>query len=100
MQEIEKDIQNHRIILYMKGTKDMPLCGFSARVVDLLNDCHAEFVTRNILDSPELRQAIKEYSDWPTLPQLYIDQEFVGGCDIVVELYNSGELQKLINNEN
>lgn len=96
--QIQADIKNNPIILYMKGSKLMPQCGFSAKVVYILKQLNADFETRNVLESDELRQAIKEVSDWPTLPQLYINQEFVGGCDIVTELYDSGELQKLVDN--
>lgn len=94
--EIEKDIQTHPIILYMKGNRLMPQCGFSARVVHILEELGKPYETRNVLEDDELRQAIKEYSDWPTLPQLYIKGEFIGGCDIVTELYETGELEKLI----
>lgn len=80
----------------MKGDKDMPRCGFSARVVDILNHYGVEFATRDVLKSEELRQAIKEYSDWPTLPQLYVNGEFIGGCDIVTELHQNGELKALL----
>ncbi|MDN3504843.1 MAG: Grx4 family monothiol glutaredoxin [Rhabdochlamydiaceae bacterium] len=97
--DIKKDIAANRIILYMKGSKMMPMCGFSARVVEALRECGADFETRNILEDENLRAAIKEFSDWPTLPQLYIDQEFIGGCDIVLELFESGELQRLVDNE-
>lgn len=95
-QEIASDIADNRIILFMKGNAQFPQCGFSARVVQILNELQAEFVTRDILQDEELRQAIKEYSDWPTLPQLYIDGEFIGGCDIVTELFQNGELQHLV----
>jgi monothiol glutaredoxin len=82
----------------MKGDKQFPQCGFSARVVQILNELEADFVTRDILQDEELRQAIKEYSEWPTLPQLYIDGEFIGGCDIVTEMFQSGDLQPLVSN--
>lgn len=94
---IREDIENNPVILYMKGTKLMPQCGFSARVVEILKKCEVPFVTRNVLDSNELRQGIKDYSDWPTIPQLYINGEFIGGCDIVTELFQNGELQVLLN---
>lgn len=95
-EEIAKDIAEHRIILFMKGTKEMPMCGFSAKVVSALNNLGAEYMTRNVLEDELLREGIKEYSDWPTIPQLYIDGEFVGGCDITVELYRNGELAKMV----
>ncbi len=93
--EIKKDIDANRIILYMKGSKLMPMCGFSARVVDILNQLGMPFETRDVLQDDELRSSIKEHSNWPTLPQLYIDGQFVGGCDIVTELFQTGELAKL-----
>jgi monothiol glutaredoxin len=97
-EEIAQDIESNRIVLYMKGDKQFPQCGFSARVVQILNELEADFVTRDILQDEELRQAIKEYSEWPTLPQLYIDGEFIGGCDIVTEMFQSGDLQPLVSN--
>jgi monothiol glutaredoxin len=93
--QIEEDIKKHPVILYMKGTKLMPTCGFSAQVVTLLNACKVPFETRNVLESEELREAIKKFSDWPTIPQLYIKQQFIGGCDIATALFESGELQKM-----
>lgn len=94
---IQNDIQNNRVILYMKGNKTSPLCGFSARVVEILMMAGVDdFATRNVLENEELRQGIKDFSNWPTIPQLYINGEFVGGCDIVTELYQSGELQQLL----
>ena len=80
----------------MKGSKLMPVCGFSAQVVSLLNSLEVPYVTRNVLEDDLLRSAIKAYSDWPTIPQLYINSEFIGGCDIVTELFDSGELKKMI----
>lgn len=96
LNSIKEDVKKHPVILYMKGSKAMPLCGFSGRVVEILKDLNVEFETRDVLKNEELRQAIKEYSDWPTLPQLYINGEFIGGCDIVSELYENGELEKLL----
>ena len=95
-EEIEKDLEKHPVILYMKGTDEMPMCGFSGRVVEILNKLGINFESRNILEDEELRAGIKEFSSWPTLPQLYIKKKFVGGCDIVMELFETGELQKLI----
>ena len=94
--QIAKDIQNNSVILFMKGSKQMPLCGFSAKVVNVLKELQVDFVTRNVLDDDDLREGIKNYSNWPTLPQLYIKGQFVGGCDIVLELYESGELKELL----
>ena len=96
MQKIKQDIEDNRIILFMKGTKEIPMCGFSGTVVEVLKRLDADFVTRNVLDDEDLRAKIKEYSNWPTLPQLYINKEFVGGCDIILQLYESGELEKLV----
>ena len=97
--QIKKIIEDNKVVLFMKGTPKMPMCGFSAAVVSILNILEVEFLGINILDSDELRQGIKEYSDWPTIPQLYIDQEFVGGCDIVQDMYKNGELQKLLSHD-
>ncbi len=94
--QIESDIKGNRVMLYMKGDAQQPMCGFSGRVVEILNSYGVPFKTFNILENEEVRSGIKEYSDWPTLPQLYIDGEFVGGCDIVTELHQTGELSKLL----
>jgi len=94
--KIESDIEAHPIILFMKGSRLMPLCGFSGQVVEILNSLGVSFETRNVLEDDELRQAIKEYSNWPTIPQLYINGEFIGGCDIVRELYKEGTLAEMV----
>jgi monothiol glutaredoxin len=94
--EIEKDIRENKVLLYMKGTPAMPQCGFSAQVVAILNKLGVSFASRNIFEREDLRQGMKEFSDWPTFPQLYINGEFIGGCDIVTELAGSGELQQLL----
>ena len=99
MKTIDEDVKNTKVLLFMKGNKLMPMCGFSARVVDILNHLNADYETRNVLEDDELRAAIKVYSDWPTLPQLYVNGEFIGGCDIVMQLFESGELAKLLNDE-
>ena len=91
-QAISEEVQANNIILYMKGSKVMPMCGFSGRVVDVLEDIGADFETRDVLTDPALRIAIKEFSDWPTLPQLYVGGEFIGGCDIIMSLHRSGDL--------
>lgn len=96
MQEIEQEIAANPVILYMKGTKEMPMCGFSAAVVQVLKDVGAEFKDVNVLADPDKREAIKRFSDWPTLPQLYVGGQFVGGCDIVREMQNKGELEPLV----
>lgn len=94
--QIRNDIQQHDIVLYMKGTKKLPQCGFSSVVATILERVGVDVYDVNILADQELRQAIKEFSDWPTIPQLYIKGEFIGGCDIVREMYESGELQALL----
>lgn len=96
LETIENQLSNHAVVLYMKGTPDFPQCGFSNRAVQVLDACNAEFLAVNILEDMELREALKQYSNWPTYPQLYIKGELVGGCDIMMDLYNSGELQKQI----
>ena len=93
---IKEDVEKHPVILFMKGSKLMPLCGFSGRVVEILSQCGVDFETRNVLEDDELRQGIKEFSNWPTLPQLYVDGKFVGGCDIVMQLHEQGELEKIL----
>jgi monothiol glutaredoxin len=94
--EIEKTVENNKVVLYMKGTKDFPQCGFSATVVQILKNLNVNFVDINVLTNPEIREGIKEFSDWPTIPQLYIDGEFIGGCDIVKEMFQAQELQQLL----
>lgn len=92
---IRETIQKNDVVLFMKGTKMMPQCGFSSRVAGVLNYMGVEFADVNVLADPEIRQGIKEFSDWPTIPQLYVKGEFVGGCDIVTEMTLSGELDTL-----
>ena len=89
---IQADISANKVMLYMKGNKDMPMCGFSNQVVHILNQSGVEYEAKNVLEDDVLRQAIKEFSDWPTIPQLYVNGEFIGGCDIVTELFQSGDL--------
>jgi monothiol glutaredoxin len=94
---IKKQITDNAIILYMKGTAQFPQCGFSSRAVSILQSCGAKsFATVNILEDADLRQGIKDYSNWPTIPQLYIQGEFIGGSDIMAEMHESGELKELI----
>ena len=93
---ITSDITENPVMLYMKGNALMPQCGFSARVVAILNHMKVPFKTANVLEDPELREGIKQFSNWPTVPQLYVKGEFVGGCDIVTEMYQSGELESLL----
>lgn len=94
--EIKEAVDAHDVVLFMKGTKTMPQCGFSSRVAAILGYMAVDFHDVNILASDELRQGIKEFSDWPTTPQLYVKKEFVGGCDIVTEMTMSGELDTLL----
>ena len=94
---IKKQVTEHPVVLYMKGTPDFPQCGFSANVVNILKACGVEnMFTVDVLSNPEIRQGVKEYANWPTIPQLYVNGEFVGGSDILTEMYQSGELQKLL----
>ncbi|MDA8362357.1 MAG: Grx4 family monothiol glutaredoxin [Gammaproteobacteria bacterium] len=93
---IKQQISDNKIILYMKGTPQFPQCGFSGRSVQLLQACGAKFSSVDILVDPEIREGIKQFSNWPTIPQLYIKGQFIGGCDIMTELYQKGELQRLV----
>jgi monothiol glutaredoxin len=92
---IDETVKANDVVLYMKGTKDMPQCGFSSRVAGVLNFMGVDFADVNVLADEEIRQGIKDYSDWPTIPQLYVKGEFVGGCDIITEMTLSGELDQL-----
>ena len=96
-QNIENEIKSNDVMLFMKGTPVFPQCGFSARVVDILTKVGVKFGSVNVLDSDEMREGIKQYSNWPTIPQLYVKNEFIGGCDIVSEMFESGELLELLN---
>ena len=94
---IKEQVTTHPVVLYMKGTISQPQCGFSANAVNVLNACGVENIFAvDVLVDPEIRQGIKDFSNWPTIPQLYVKGEFVGGSDIVMEMYQSGELQKLL----
>lgn len=95
-QRIKGLIEGHRVVLFMKGNKMFPQCGFSAQVLEILKRSGAEFETHNILADPDLRQGLKEYSNWPTFPQLYVDGKLVGGCDIVTQMYESGDLAPML----
>ena len=92
--KIEAIINEHAVVLFMKGTSKMPQCGFSSRVAGILNYLQVDFKDVNVLEDDEIRQGIKDFSDWPTIPQLYVKKEFVGGCDIVKEMFENGELKK------
>jgi monothiol glutaredoxin len=95
-QRIEEQLSSYPVLLYMKGTPDFPQCGFSARVVAALRALEAKFAYVNIFEDPEVREGLKSYSNWPTFPQLYINGELIGGCDIAVEMYESGELAQML----
>jgi monothiol glutaredoxin len=95
-ERIDELVQNNKIVVFMKGSKLMPQCGFSNNVVQILNILGVPYETVDVLSDPEIRMGIKEYSNWPTIPQLYIDGEFVGGSDIAIEMYQSGELQEKV----
>jgi len=96
LEEIQGEIRDNKVVLYMKGTPSFPMCGFSAATVKVLREIGAPFKAVDVLAEPEKREAIKEYSNWPTVPQLYVDGKFVGGCDIVREMHGRGELAPLI----
>lgn len=93
---IDQLVQNNKVLVFMKGNKLMPQCGFSNNVVQILNILRVDYETVDILQDQELRQGVKEYSDWPTIPQVYINGEFIGGSDIMLELYQNGELQQIV----
>ena len=99
LERIEQEINDHPIVLFMKGTPIFPQCGFSAMVVQVLTEMGAKFKSIDVLNEPTIRDGIKQYSDWPTIPQLYVKGEFVGGCDIIREMYESGELTELFSNK-
>lgn len=95
-EQIKSLIDDNRVLLFMKGDRNTPMCGFSARAVAVVNALGLPFQTVNVLEDPAIRQGIKDYSNWPTIPQLYIDGQFVGGSDIVMQMWESGELQQLV----
>ena len=98
-QRIDDLVKNHRVVLFMKGTAQFPMCGFSGRAIQILKACGVDpksVATVNVLEDPEIRQGIKEYSNWPTIPQLYVKGEFIGGSDIMMEMYDSGELKQVL----
>ena len=95
-QRIDEIVKGHDVVLFMKGTELFPQCGFSSRAVAILDHLGVPFETVDVLQDPEIRNAIKDYSDWPTIPQLYVKGEFVGGSDIMMEMFQAGELQQLI----
>jgi monothiol glutaredoxin len=93
---IKQQIEQNKVILYMKGTAQFPQCGFSSKAVSILKSFAVEFATINVLENPEIRQGIKEFSNWPTIPQLYVNGQFIGGSDIMTEMFESGELKELL----
>ena len=93
---IKNEIKSNDVLLFMKGTPAYPMCGFSANVVQILNNMGVKFNSINVLDNEKMREGIKNYSNWPTIPQLYVKEEFIGGCDIVKEMYENGELKKIL----
>ena len=95
-QRIQDDITNNKVMLYMKGTPEEPQCGFSQQAANVLQSYNIEMKTFNVFDDENIRQGIKEFSDWPTIPQLYVNGEFIGGCDIITELHASGELKGIL----
>ena len=96
-ENIKNEIKSNDVVLFMKGTPVFPMCGFSAATVQVLSDIGVKFSSVNVLDSNEMREGIKKFSNWPTIPQLYVKEEFIGGCDIVREMFDSGELLELLN---
>ena len=96
-ENIKNEIKTNDVVLFMKGTPVFPMCGFSAAVIQILSDIGVKFSSVNVLDSDEMREGIKKFSNWPTIPQLYIKEEFIGGCDIVKEMHQAGELLELFN---
>ena len=98
-ENIKNEIKTNDVVLFMKGTPVFPMCGFSASLVQILNNVGIKFNSVNVLDNDEMREGIKKFSNWPTIPQLYIKEEFIGGCDIIKEMYESGELLELVNSK-
>jgi len=98
--EIRQDLQSHEVVVYMKGTSEAPMCGFSGFVAQIFKKYGIQFKGINVLENPELRQAIKDFSQWPTIPQIYIKGEFIGGCDILRDLHASGELIEILKDNN
>ena len=96
-EQINNQIKSNDVVLFMKGTPTFPMCGFSAAVVQILTELKIKFASVNVLDSDDMREGIKEFSNWPPIPQLYIKEEFIGGCDIIKEMFESGELLELFN---
>lgn len=100
LERIDKIVSENKVVLFMKGNPSFPQCGFSARAVAILQELSVPFQSVDVLEDPEIRQGIKEYGNWPTIPQLYVNKQLIGGSDILMEMYQEGELQELFNNEN
>ena len=96
LQKIESEVKSNKVVIFMKGTKDAPQCGFSAAVVDVFKMLGVDFVTEDVLADNELREGVKKYTNWPTIPQVFIDGKFIGGCDITRELFQTGELKNML----
>jgi len=96
MKMIDSHVKSNNIMLYMKGSPSQPMCGFSATVVQILKSTGCDFASVNVLDYPDVREGVKKYAQWPTIPQLYVNGEFIGGCDIIKDMYESGELKELL----
>ena len=96
-QRIKEIVDGHKVVLFMKGSPDFPQCGFSMRAAGILRACGAEFHAVDVLEDPEIRQGIKVFSKWPTIPQVYVEQQFIGGSDIMMEMWESGEMEALLN---
>jgi len=96
LERIKQQVEGHSVVIFMKGTPQFPMCGFSSRAVEALKQCGQEFAYVNVIADQEIMQALPQYANWPTFPQVYIDGELVGGCDITLELFQSGELKKMV----
>ncbi len=94
--QIDADVKAHKVLIFLKGTRTAPMCGFSAAVIDVFDQLGVPYETRNVLEEPAIRTAIKDYSDWPTIPQVYVNHEFIGGCDITRQMHESGELKTAV----
>ncbi|MCH8842391.1 MAG: Grx4 family monothiol glutaredoxin [SAR324 cluster bacterium] len=95
-ERIRNDVENNKVLIYMKGSPEAPQCGFSAATIDVFNQLGVPYATRDVLQDPEIRQGVKEFSNWPTVPQIYVDGKFIGGSDIVIDLHARGELGKIV----
>ena len=96
LDRIDEQVKNNKVMIYMKGTPDFPMCGFSSRAVEALKQCNREFAYCNVLADPEVFENLPRYADWPTFPQVYVNGELIGGCDITLEMFESGDLKKMV----